>query len=199
MMDIFDIIKRYDEDNLYNIRTVIKEFSTYFELSIEEMLELFQKYVIISSESIYNYLKEINIDNLNIIFTNRVKDYHYYKETLEILSNKALMLLDLINYLAVSNGNTNVNEYEKRLKELQIYHYSSIVKGKDINRILIVLFHIIKKFNQTLENVNDIYKYSNQRINIYDVSTDVYYPSKTLISEPFKLDKTSFYLKRKVK
>ena len=199
MMDIFDIIKKYDRDNLYNIRTVIKEIPSYFGLSIEEMLDIFQKYFIISKESIYNYLSCEYKENSSIILKDREYDYYYYSKTLEILSNKVLNLLDLLNYLAVSTGNTNINIYEKKLKELQIYHYSDIVKGEDIERILVVLFHIIKMFDQTLNEINDVCKYKDKRINtlLLDVYDDKNYPSKTLVTDFFKSDKTSFKTKRK--
>ena len=134
------------------------------------------------------------------IIENRMLEYDYYDKVLKILSYKGLSYLMLINYLC--NCKERNDYQEKILEEVQIYHYSSIVTGSDINRLLIVIFHLLKKFNSTLETANNKQDYLSQRLSsgMLKYEIDELYPSEKLImKDDYYLDKTSLKVKMKIR
>lgn len=201
-MDICDVVNKYNEDKLYNIVDVKEKFKDYFGVTLEELEFYFSTYNIVDKNEVINYLKMESKGYLQIeeIIENRMLEYEYYDKVLKILSRKALNYLMIIKYLCNCKER---NEYqEKILEEVQIYHYSSIVTGSDINRLLIVLFHLLKKFNSTLETANNKQDYLTQRISSGSLryEKDELYPSEKLImKDEYYLDKTSLKMKRKAR
>ena len=199
-MELCEVISKYSEDKLYNIIEVKEKFKDYFGMSIEEMVAFFSNYNVIQKEEILNYLKMEykNYFCLEEVVNNRMLEYDYHNKVLKILSFKGISYLMLINYLC--DCREKDQSKEKVLEDVQIYHYSSIVTGSDINRLLVVMFHLLKKFNSTLETVNNKQDYLSQRLSsgMLKYEMDELYPSENLmIVDDYFLDKTS--LKAKVR
>lgn len=199
-MEICEVVSRYNEDKLYNIVEVKEKFKDYFGVTLEELEVYFGNYNLVDKNEILNYLKRECNGYLQMeeIIENRMLEYDYYDKVLKILSNKGLSYLMLINYLC--NCKERNDYQEKILEEVQIYHYSSIVTGSDINRLLIVMFHLLKRFNSTLETANNKQDYLSQRLSsgMLKYEVEELCPSeKLMIIDDYYLDKTS--LKKKVR
>ena len=200
-MGIFEITEKYQDKKLYNINEVVDNFSEYFDMSLEEMINYFSNYSITTKEE---FLSGINLLNnecvyLKEIVNNKMVEYDYYCKVLEILSSKALTYLMMIKYLC--NSKEKNGEYEQILEEAQIYHYSSVVIGEGVNKFLVVLFHLLNKFSNTLEVINDDnFTLNKMSMGFVNYDNDEIYPSENLvIKDNYYGDKTSFYVKRKVR
>ena len=196
-MNLYDVIKKYDKDNLvklFSIVSVVEEFSLYFGMSLEEMNNYFVNYKMIDFQEIVDYLeKKYNDNDIDKVIDKRKREYYYYSDVLKILSDKGLFFLSLLSYLCNSRVFDNDNFYENQLEELEIEHYSSVMIGYDIKRILIALFHIKRMFDETLVNINKKELYLSERIDSFGFSyggNDIY-PSKNLIINSGRVDKTS--------
>jgi len=200
-MGIFEITEKYQDKKLYNMMEVVEKFSEYFNMSLEELEIYFSNYSIIEREK---FLNCINFENsecvyLREIVNNKIAEYDYYCKVLEILSGKALTYLMLIKYLC--NCKEKNSSYEQILEEAQIYHYSSIMVGEGINKFLVVLFHLLNKFSNTLELVNNKdFILNKMSMGFVNYDKEEIYPSENLvIKDNYYGDKTSFYVKRKVR
>lgn len=197
-MNLDEVLKRYDKENLlklFTINSVIEEFPLYFGISFNEMKDYFINYEIISFEEICSYLKNNNMDSVLI---KREKEYLFYKDMLSILSDKGLFFVKLLQYLSDSKVFNRDNFYERQLIELEIEHYSSVLIGNDIKRILIALFHIKRTFDENLENINNKELYLKERIDSFGFNyggRDIY-PSKNMIITNERIDKTSIAPRR---
>lgn len=199
-MKIFDITKRYDEEKLYNINDVAAEFLNYYNMSLEELENYFSNYYIIDKEELINYLKEEynNSNHSQEIINNRILEYEYHNKVLKILSNKALRYLLIIKYLC--EWKEYQEEYEKILKNAQIYHYSNIVIGKTINKFLIPLFHILERFKSTLNVINnkENFLFQNMSTALLLHGDEEIYPNEQLvITDDYYGDKTSIKIKKR--
>jgi len=195
----------FNNDAIYNMKDVIEQFPAYLGMSLEELKYLFQNYETITKEQLQDYvtknqgqLKEsqynffIPIEKLISI---RIQDYEYFEKVLAILSKKGLEFLSLIEYLGnLKYNNEEIEIKENILKDLNIFHYSSIAKGNDINNLLIALSHLIDQFNEFLRKINSFQTYHEQNIDDFALhyGTDKIYPSTSLRLETGeRIDKTS--------
>ena len=192
-MNLDEVLNKYDKDNLiklFTVNSVINEFPLYFGIGFDEMRNYFINYEVIDFEEVCNYLKNKNMD---FVLSKRQNEYLYYNEVLSILSDKGLFFINLLEYLSNSKIFNLDDFYERQLMDLEIEHYSSVLIGNDIKRILIALFHIKKMFDENLENINKKELYLDERIDGFGFSyggRDIY-PSRNLIVTNGKVDKTS--------
>lgn len=201
-MELYDIVGKYNEDKLYNIIDVKEKFKDYFGMTLEELESYFGNYNLINKNEILNYLKKYYNGSFKLdkIIDNRMLEYDYYDKVLKILSGKGLNYLMIIKYLC--NCKERNAYHEKMLEDVQIYHYSSIVTGSDINRLLIVIFYLLKKFNSTLETANNKQDYLSQKLSsgMLKYEVDELYPSdKLIMKDDYYLDKTSLKVKTKIR
>ena len=204
-MDVVSILECNDE-KLYNLSDIVIKFKKYFGYSIEELKEKFLNYNVCYWEVISDYLEDKNITGNEKCY--RQVDYNYYKKSLSILSDKGLQIIGIIEYLC--NDNKHNIFLEKNFEDLEMYHYGSVMKGKDINKIIILLFHLLNKFNETLKKVNNLDHYLKTHIDSFAINYGGkrIYPNEELIvfldnenySNVDLFDKTSFVVnKRRVK
>ena len=200
-MKIFDITTKYNDKKLYNIIDMVNELPNYFNMSIEELEFYFTNYFIIPEEEIIDYLKEVYKDDkkINDIIKERMQEYKHYQRKLRIYSSKALIYISLIKYLCNDTATKNKN-IEKMLDEVEIFHFSSIVVGEDIKRLLVVLYHSLKEFDNILDEINEVIKFKNTRINPHFI-IDEYGPSQKLLitDDDYNIDKTSLLTKKRVR
>ena len=202
-MKIIDITEKYNDKKLYNITDVVKEFPTYFNMSLEELEFYFKNYFIIPEQELIDYLKEIynNDKNLNNIEKERLQEYKYYQKKLATYSSKALIYLSLINYLCNCNEFDNKEKHmEMLLEEVEIFHYSSILVGEDIKRLLVVLYHSLKELDDTLDQINEKTKFKDSRLNPLFILEEFGPSTRLLITgEDYKIDKTSLITKKRIR
>lgn len=202
-MEIFKVTKNYEMDKLYNMQEVISKFGEYYGKTFEELEHYFSNYSIIEKEEVIKYLEDIYQDSpyLQNILKNRQLEHDYYEKTLKILSVKATTYLSLIDYIC--NGKEKDIQKEKVLEDIEVYHYSSIVTGRDINRLMVALSHLIINFNIFLERARTSVNFSNQRVSEFmlNCETDEIYPSEKLIIKEgdYCLDKTSLNVRRRTR
>lgn len=200
MKEINDIVCFFDR-KLYNFNEVINEFNNYYGLSVEEIKTLFNRCFVVEWETISSTLRDIGINNDDIVTRNFT--YEFYYKSLSNLKNKGLELVELIEYL---NGLKIINYntlYESKLQLIDVSHFGSLLIGGDINRILIVMYHLLKEFNDTLAKINSIdtyVDYSNLiNKSVIFVEGDSVYPNDSLIvydnEDKNLLDKTSFIVR----
>lgn len=193
-MELCNILNKYQDEKLYNIKDVIVKFKEYYGLTLEELENYLSNYKVMDKEEILSYIKLEYQEccSLKEIFDKRMIEYNYYDKVLKILSTKGLNYLMIIKYLSDCKDK-NISK-EKILEDIEIYHYSSVVTGRDINRLLIVLFHLLTKFNKTLDTINEKKGFLNQRLCIDSLmfEQEELYPSEKLIMiDEYYLDKTS--------
>ena len=156
---------------------------------------------VVEWETISSTLRDIGINNDDIVTRNFT--YEFYYKSLSNLKNKGLELVELIEYL---NGLKIINYntlYESKLQLIDVSHFGSLLIGGDINRILIVMYHLLKEFNDTLAKINSIdtyVDYSNLiNKSVIFVEGDSVYPNDSLIvydnEDKNLLDKTSFIVR----
>lgn len=196
MKKICDVVS-YNKCKLYDFSDVINKFEEFFDLNLEEIEELLNNSYIIEWSELYDKLIKngVNIERSEQILLN----YEFYKKTLFNLRMKGLELVDLIKYLNLLKVVDYKENYELKLDAVGIYHFSSILKGKDINRILVIMYHLLNQFNENLKKINSIDSYicSNNLINTYfNVNDEHIYPNRDLVvyddENKYLLDKTSF-------
>ena len=113
---------------------------------------------------------------------------------------KALKCLELVKYLC--NCEEKNNSYEQLLIDAEINHYSSILIGKNVNKILIVLFHLLKRFSGILKVMNKEDNFCLQRFSIGflgSVKEELYPNEELVVVDGYYIDKTSFNVKKKRK
>ena len=199
-MDLVNILECNNE-KLYNLGDIVVKFKKYYGYSIEELKEIFLNYNVCYWEVISDYLDDKNIIGNDKCY--RQVDYNYYKKSLSILSKKGLEVIDIIDYLCNIDNVDLV--YENSLDKLEMYHYASVMKGEDINRLLILLFHLVNKFKSLLDKVNDMDTYLVSHLDKFAINYggDRIYPNKDLIiclgdvdeSGVDLFDKTSFVVR----
>lgn len=191
-----EILSYYENEKLYNFIDIVNNFKFYYGYSIEELEKLFYEYTVMEWHFIFRKLSNLNLINFNIIESEKL--YYVYLKSLTNLSVKGNEIVTLINNLCVC-GNVD-------LEDVGIYHYATILKGSDVKKILIVLFHIIKEFKEYLAKINLISTYCNSGYSEFSLNYggDRIYPNSELFifeDEYNKnlLDKTSLIVKRKKK
>ena len=135
-------------------------------------------------------------------------NYDYLNTKVEILKNKGLDYLLLMNYLKrlkIKNYNLD-SKYEKILESCNLFHFRNILMGNDIKAILIGFGNT---FNQLLDNLNEINSfdtYEFPRIDSFGLiyGRDRIYPKREIVMDnedildktsirPKKLQKTSYH------
>jgi len=200
MKDVKDIVC-YADRKLYDFDEVIGNFDKYYGLSIEEISNLFSFCSIMEWDEIYDKLEDIGFTNNDIM--SRYFTYEFYNKTFLNLKIKGLELVDLVKYLY----NLKVVDYdvfyENKLHVCDISHFGSLLIGKDINRILIVMYHLLKRFYEVIEKINLIDTYIDNKNLVCKsaivIDGDNAYPSDSLIvyddEDKDLLDKTSFIVR----
>ena len=203
VVEIFKVTKNYEMYKLYNMQEVISKFGEYYGKTFEELEHYFSNYSIIEKEEVIKYLEDIYQDSpyLQNILKNRQLEHDYQEKTLKILSAKATTYLSLIDYIC--NGKEKDKYKEKVLEDIEIYHYSSIVTGRDINRLMVALSHLIINFNIFLDRAGTTVGFSNQRVSEFmlNCETDEIYPSEKLIikEDDYRMDKTSLNVRKRIR
>lgn len=204
-------------EGLYNIRDVLDNFSTYFGSDFRELSFMFYNYPLQLIES--NQLREYVENNLSFMEESRfqkdvcmdavmkrvMRDYQYFEKKLSILSNKGLQFLDLLCYLTNLQDQFKEQDcYEKQLKILGIFHYNSVMIGKDIQTILVAFGNLLKQFFECLEKMNRLETYHTGSIDSFAVhyGAERIYPCPSLVLENSFLeenviDKTSIIPKKR--
>ena len=199
--DIFN----YESEKLYNLVDVVDKFSEYYGYSINKIEKLLTNSVIVTWDEIEKKLRDDVIGKKQML--DKKQFYNYYQKNLNILRIKGVELINIINYLCNLSNSCEFNDYyENKLEKMEIYHHSSILKGKDINTILIVIFNLLKEFNNNINIINSSYTYLNTGSSVWVVSPycKKYLPNKELIVfedeyDKNRNDKTSFLIKRRKK
>ncbi len=197
-----------DDERIYNLKDIINNFSNYFGFSFEELNNIFANYEILTYDAIGKYIRDYknkmfefkfdrNIDVSEILKKRKV-DYDFFKKTLAILSAKGLRYLELLEYMGNMNSDIDrVDEFESVIEELGIFHYGSILKGIDINRLLSKINNIINLFDDNLDKINSLSTYDSQNIDNFALimGGDGLYPLESLVAKDnYISDKTSFNL-----
>ena len=195
-----------DNDKLYNLKEILVDYSNDWGITIEELKKIFTEYEINSFDQITNYLKnneekifERRFDkkvSLDKVIKNRKVDYEYFKKNLEILSNKGLKYIEIIEYISnMKDDSERKVDIEDILEELGIFHYGSIIKGRDIKIIMRKIHNTTRKFIEYHNKINTCDTYHNQNIDSFAIimAKEGLYPETTLISEDYySQDNTSF-------
>ena len=198
-------INKCDEFKLYNFLDIINELTNYYNITLEEIEYLLKNYNIKTWDEIKTYLTKEKYTELEI--QKRKITYNIYNKKINNLSLKGIELINIIKYLCeIINSNKYNEYYENKLQIMDIFHYSCILKGQDINKILDILFNLINQFNNSIEHINNFNTYDEVE---YDEFSLIYggeriCPNKNLIvyddeHDKNLTDKTSFITKRKVK
>lgn len=163
-----------EEENLYDMGMVLKDLPNFLGKSFSEIEGLFQEYSIVSFDEVSSYIalesrqmKETRYGaSVNEIIQNRKRDYEYFCRGIEILSKKGICYMELFSYLRdLGQSRMNLKEgYEKLLYEMGIFHFGSVIKGRDINSMLIVFSRVLDQFSEKLKLVNDFTTYHVQTI-----------------------------------
>lgn len=198
-------IYEYEEKKLYNFTDVVDKFKDYYGITIEQMEYLLKSYPIYPWSELINELKKHNHSITEKELNDKEISYNYYQTILFNLSIKGIELINIIKYLKTLSTNHEENIiYEKKLNTFEIYHYSSILKGKDINRILKVVHNLLLQFDNSITNINSINTYLNSNSNIWMLNTHnkKYIPNKKLAVfddeyDKNLSDKTSFIMRRR--
>lgn len=198
-------IENYDDLKLYDISDFINKFKVFYKLDLHEIEDLFNNYNILKWDEVEKYLIDNGFNNREI--ADKYSSYVFYEKSLDNLKIKGLELINIFKYLINSKKSLECNDkYEDLLDSVGIYHYSSILKGVDINRLSIVIYHLVNSFNFYLEKVNSFNSYLGYGIDKFALiyGGDRIFPNKDLIAniddyEVNLFDKTSLYTKKKVK
>lgn len=197
MKNINDIVC-YDKNKLYDFNGIVSKFKEYFNLDIDEIENMLINCSIIEWEDVKNNLLSGNY-NLDEI-ERRYFTYNYYRKNILNLKDKGIELTKLIKYLNDGNIIELDNYYEDILKSINIYHFGSLLRGQGINKILVVVYHLLINFYQLLEVIElaDTYLNDKNLLNMtaIDIDGDTAYLNDSLIvwDNEYKnlLDKTSF-------
>lgn len=203
MESICNRIYKFEDLKLYNFFDVVNNFSLYYDLNLGEIENYLVNVEILNWEVICESLRKRGINNIE----SKVMTYEVYKKSLDNLMKKGLELVEIIRYLCDVNNIVNRNDiYENKLEDANIYHYGCILTGNGINKILIVLYHLINEVNNFKNKINLIDTYVGYGSDSFMISYDEeqIYPNRSLVvydDEWSKnlLDKTSFIVKRKVR
>ena len=198
-------IEFYDDLKLYDISDFINKFKRFYKLDLEEIENLFNNYNILVWNEIEKYLMENDFNTREI--ADKYSSYLFYEKSLDNLKTKGLYLISILKYLVDSKKNLDYNDdYEDLLNRVGIYHYSSILKGVDINKLSIVIYHLVNSFNFYLDKVNSFETYLGYGIDKFTLiyGGDRIFPNRELVVdindyEVNLFDKTSLYTKKRVK
>lgn len=198
-------IESYDDLKLYDISDFINKFKVFYKLDLDEIEDLFNNYNILSWSEVEKYLMENGFNNREI--TDKYSSYLFYEKSLDNLKTKGLVLISILRYLVNSKKNLDCNDsYEDLLDSVGIYHYSSILKGVDINKISIVIYHLVNSFNFYLDKINSLDTYLGYGIDKFALiyGGDRIFPNRDLAInvdnyEVNLFDKTSLHVKKKVR
>lgn len=200
---IMDLI----EGKLYNVNEFLDNFDVYFGMSFLDVSDFLMKYQVISISEIVKYIddnfdlmEEVKYNGLVMaregVINSRMKDYQYYKEVLDILSNKGRWYLSSLRYLcSLSNIDIKLEEYEIFFEQADINHYGSVTTGRELNRLLGVLSNVVMLMQDILVKANTLENYNRIRIDSFarTFGYDMIYPTKKLVldTNDYLDDKTS--------
>lgn len=206
-----DFRSEYIDEGMYNICDVVGNFSDYFGMSLEQMLELFQNYEMVSLGNVIFYVSH-NLDKVfecrsgdcysfNELLVRVKRDYEYLRKNLDILSKKGIQYLNLFQYLERVDCRQNKleNFYEAQLKEMGFFHYRSVLIGSDLKFILLAFFNTLKEFENRLHEINDLSTYHDVVIDsfaFYYGGEGMYPEEGIVLSSDIKWDRTSVLPKR---
>ena len=208
MKDICEIVC-YDDRKVYDFVSVVDKFKDYFGVDIDEINDMFMGSYVLKWEDLCEKLQDYGLDDDEI--NNRKFTYSFYNKTLLNLRTKGMNFVDLIKYLNDGEVIKCDEKCENILSSANMFHFGSLLNGKSINKILVLMYHLLNNFDEALKTINlvDNYLDNNKLINLTIVTIDgeTAYPSDSLIvyDDEYKdlLDKTSFIvnsnIKRKVK
>ena len=210
MKSIKDIVC-YDNNKLYDFSIVVDNFKESFGFDIDEMELFFNQYSSLKWEDI---IKELSANGFSCSeILNREFTYKFYEKTLFNLKSKGNELISLVRYLKEKRVIDYDVDIEDKLKCVEVSHFGSLLSGKSINKILVVIYHLLNNFNNALDNINSIDNYlDNKKLisrSAVVIDGDIAYPSDSLIvyDDEYRdlLDKTSFivnsnnFVKKKAK
>ena len=204
-MDKFKFEFDFYDEGLYCMEDIIQDFSKYCGMDFYYLIEFFRNCSVISKDNLSISLKENGYScRQKVIDLN----YDYLNTKVEILKNKGLDYLLLMNYLKrlkIKNYNLD-SKYEKILESCNLFHFRNILMGNDIKAILIGFGNT---FNQLLDNLNEINSfdtYEFPRIDSFGLiyGRDRIYPKREIVLDnedildktsirPKKLQKTSYH------
>lgn len=199
-----------EEDKNYQVRDVLDMFPAYFGMNVDELVSLLGNYEILSEEVICENLvrcpekiweNRFYMSDMRKIIEERRQDYQIFKKNLAVLSDKAIYYLDLLQYMGIYNccfcHEKEVGFYLDILSQLGIVlSKDGMLKGNELNLILIPLYHSISQFLDILNKVNCLETYYEQTYDSFARSygeDKIYFTENVLLTDDFILDKTSMY------
>ena len=198
-------IECYDDLKLYDISDFIKKFKIFYNLDLEEIETLFNNYNILKWSEVEKYLIDNGFNDREI--ADKYNSYLFFEKSLDNLKAKGLELISILRYLVDSKTNLEPNDsYEDLLDSVGIYHFSSVLTGVGMNKLSIVIYHLINSFNFYLEKINSLDTYLGYGIDKFALiyGGDKIFPNRDLVVnvddyEVNLFDKTSLHMKKKVR
>ena len=186
------------DEGLYDIGDIILQFEQYFGMNFYYLNEFFKDSTVIEKKKL--------IDRLEFCQSNyqfRVLDvnYNYLVKKIQILRKKGQVYLLLLEYLKkTSNKNFHVNScYEEKLNACGIFHFRSVLMGRDIKKILNALGNTFNQLIDCLVAIESPKTYAFPRIDSFSVfyEKNRSYPNLDIVLKSTDLfDETSIVPKR---
>lgn len=144
MKKLNEMISLVDDLKLYNLCDVVGDFKSYFGFDIEEINELFKGRLQITSVDIYEGLFEFGFCGSEMLEVGNMYDFNDLK--LCSLNYKMNNLINLIRYICGLDVVIESNDfYEKELKGWGIEHFSSVLLGKDVKKLLMAIDQVLEE------------------------------------------------------
>lgn len=199
----------FDDDGLYLLDEAIQYFYDYIGMSFEEFSSFIKEYKnssnVVSKEEILHRVQNYIINNIETYDSNFsrkvfidgvVRDYDVLLKTLQILVQKAMEYYNLLMYLVSSSKMENPTDFqmEQVMRNLRMPHCGSVMKGSDINELLLVIDNTVKKMHKTIESLNHLSSsfepYVDDFYYIYGIHR--LYPHESIVlTDDNKMDDTS--------
>lgn len=154
-----EILSDFEDKGVYCVKDIIQRFSFYFHEDFWEMVEFFQKCPFAEKKTI---LKDVEEKNSQYSAKMVSKIYRFFERRIEFYQNCGLEYLILLSYLKnLDNGQAYSNlEIEKELERYHLFHFGSILVGKDVKKILLSLDEINRQLREDILKINSIDTYS---------------------------------------
>lgn len=187
----------YDE-GLYCMEDIIHDISRYCGMNFYYLIDFFKNCPVILKDELESFLKKEGY-----LYQQKTIDvnYNFLNTKVEILKNKGLNYLLLMNYLKrLGKKDFQLDsKYEEILESCNLFHFRNVLMGSDIKSILIGFGNT---FNQLIDNLKEIHSldtYDFPKIDSFGLTygRDRIYPGKEIVlKDKDLLDKTSIRPKK---
>ena len=158
MFSCYDFEKIKDE-GIYNVADILNKENNYLFLDFYSVFHLLKNGVIEDKSLIIKQLIQKNHQyNLEVVD----KNYDYLLKEINALRKRGIEILFLLSYLKnLENVEyEKINKYEQELINKNLYHFRSILTGKDLKYILNDFTMTILQFKINLEAINNLNTYT---------------------------------------